>query len=154
MTNAFWEYCEGETDFSGFADTLPRRAQETNFRLVVAHDDAQAVGFAMGHDLRPDTGWWDGALTPLSDDITAEHEGRTFAVIELAVLPGYRRRGYARALHAHLLAGLTEERITLLVRPDAEPALRAYERWAYALVGRIQPFTGGPVYDAMIRDQR
>lgn len=54
-------------------------------------------------------------------------------------------------MHAELTAGLAEERITLLVRPDAPAPRRAYLCWGYQPVGRIQPFPHGPVYDAMTK---
>lgn len=144
-------YNETDADFQDFSDALPRRAEQPDFRLVIAYDDGHAVGFALGHGLRPGTPWWNGALSPLPSDVTDERDGRTFAVIELAVLPQYRSQGYGRALHAHLIAALSYERTTLLVRPDAIPAHRAYERWGYLTVGQIQPFPDAPAYDAMIR---
>jgi hypothetical protein len=55
-------------------------------------------------------------------------------------------------LHTHLLAGLTEERATLLVRPDAAAARSAYLSWSYRPIGRLQPFPDGPIYDAMMKD--
>ena len=78
--------------------------------------------------------------------------GRTFAVIELAVQDTFRRSGIGRELHTHLLAGLTEERATLLVRPDAIAARSAYLSWEYRPIGRLQPFANGPTYDAMIKE--
>jgi hypothetical protein len=62
--------------------------------------------------------------------------------------------GVGRELHEHLVAGLTTERITLLVRPDAPAAQHAYARWGYRRVGQIQPFSDAPTYDAMINDSR
>lgn len=47
----------------------------------------------------------------LPDDITTEYPGRTFAIIEIAVRRRYRRQG------------LSEEWVTLLVRPDAAARL-------------------------------
>jgi ribosomal protein S18 acetylase RimI-like enzyme len=81
-----------------------------------------------------------------------EHAGRTFAVIELAVQRALRRHGVGRELHTYLLAGLTEERATLLVRPDAPAARYAYLSWSYRPVGRLQPFPNGPIYDAMVKE--
>lgn len=144
-------YLEGPADFDDFGQSLPRRAAAPGFRLVVASVGTEAVGFALGHELGARTRWWDGALAALPDDVTSEWPGRTFAVIELAVLKPWRGRGYARQLHAHLVAGLGVERLTLLVRPDAEPAHRAYDAWGYERVGQVQPFDGGPIYDAMLR---
>ncbi|MEJ2862167.1 GNAT family N-acetyltransferase [Actinomycetospora flava] len=144
-------YHEGAADFSDFAESLPRRAEVPSFRVVVASSDGDVVGFALGHQLTPNTKWWDGALEPPPSDVTTEWSGRTFAVIELAVRGPWRKQGYAAQLHAHLIAGLTEERLTLLVRPDAEPAHKAYTSWGYEQVGQIKPFADAPIYDAMLR---
>ena len=144
-------YHEGPADFDDFAQSLPHRAKAPSFRVVVATAGRETVGFALGHQLGSNTKWWDGALAPLPGDLTSEWPGRTFAVIELAVRAPWRRQGYAAQLHAHLIAGLGEERLTLLVRPDAEPAHLAYTAWGYERVGQIQPFDDGPVYDAMLR---
>jgi ribosomal protein S18 acetylase RimI-like enzyme len=144
-------YHESSADFDDFAQSLPQRAKAPSFRVVVAAAGGESVGFALGHQLSSNTRWWDGSLAPLPNDLTSEWPGRTFAVIELAVRGPWRRQGYAAQLHAHLIAGLTEERLTLLVRPDAEPAHRAYTAWGYERVGQIQPFDDGPIYDAMLR---
>ena len=144
-------YLEGPADFDDFGQSLPRRAAAPGFRLVVAYVGNEAVGFALGHELGAQTRWWDGALAPLPEDVTSERPGRTFAVIELAVRKPWRGHGYAGQLHSHLIAGLRVERLTLLVRPDAERAHRAYELWGYQPVGQVQPFDDGPIYDAMLR---
>ncbi|HEY2765864.1 MAG TPA: hypothetical protein VGJ13_17935 [Pseudonocardiaceae bacterium] len=62
----------------------------------------------------------------------------------------YRQRGVARRMHAKLIDGLTEERVTLLVRPDTSAPRHAYRSWGYRPVGQIHPFPDGPIYDAMI----
>lgn len=147
-------YCEGPADVAEFAADWPRRVGHPHFQLVIARWGSEPIGFSFGHQLPAQTGWWDGALTPLPDHITVEYSGRTFAIIEIAVRPRYRRRGVARRMHAALTAGLLEERITLLVRPDAPAPQHAYRSWGYQPVGRIQPFPDGPVYDAMTRQAR
>lgn len=145
-------YHEGESDAADFEASLEQRSEQPEFRVVVAHESVdQPIGFALGHRLEPGTKWWRGALTPLPERITEEHRGRTFAIIELAVLRPHRQRGLGRALHDELVAGLDVERLTLLVRPDAVPAAAAYRSWGYERVGQIQPFPDGPVYDAMVR---
>jgi ribosomal protein S18 acetylase RimI-like enzyme len=90
-------------------------------------------------------------LNDVDTETITERPGRTFAVIELAVHRTMRGNGIARELHTHLLAGLIEERATLLVRPDAGRARSAYLSWAYDIVGRLQPFPKGPVYEAMVK---
>lgn len=144
-------YHEGPTEAADFTSGWSRTIDQRNFRLVVARRAGEPVGFAFGLQLRARTKWWHGAVTPLPDEITAEYPGRTFAIIEIAVRRPYRQRGVGRLLHTHLTAGLSEERITLLVRREAPVPQRAYCSWGYQPVGQIQPFPGGPVYDAMIK---
>lgn len=148
-------YNEGPDDVAEFRAGWPRRVAQPSFRLVVARLRGEAVGFSFGHQLTTDTRWWDGMLdVDVEADVVTERPGRTFAVIELAVQRTMRGYGIARELHVHLLAGLAEERATLLVRPDAGPARSAYFSWAYGVVGRLRPFPTGPVYEAMIKELR
>lgn len=143
-------YCEGPDDAADFTAGLPRRASQKDFHLVVAFADGAPIGFSFGHQLPPETRWWEGATTPLPDSVTRETPGRTFAIIELAVSGAYRRRGVAKAMHDLLRADRRQERLTLLVRPEAAPALAAYQRWGYVRVGSIRPWPDAPLYDAMI----
>jgi ribosomal protein S18 acetylase RimI-like enzyme len=147
-------YCEGPEDVDEFVKGLPRRAGQPAFRSVVAMADGRAVGFAFGHQLAANTRWWQGATSPLPEPMVKEDEGRTFAIIEIAVVAAYRRRGIAKAMHDALLAGATEERATLLVRPEATPAQTAYERWGYTRVATIRPWPEAPLYDAMLLSLR
>lgn len=51
-------------------------------------------------------------LTPVCAEITRESDGRTFAIIDLAVARDYRRRGIGRALLQTLLEARPEQRAT------------------------------------------
>jgi ribosomal protein S18 acetylase RimI-like enzyme len=144
-------YNEGSAEVEDFTSGWSQRIEQRNFRLVVARRADEPIGFAFGFQLRARTKWWDGALTPIPNEITVEHAGRTFAIIEIAVRRPCRQHGVGRLLYTHLTAGLSEERITLAVRPDAPAPQHAYRSWGYQPVGQIQPFPGGPVYDAMIK---
>lgn len=146
-------YGEGPSEVKDFISGWSQRIAHRNFRLVVARRADESIGFAFGFQLGVGANWWDGALTPLPDEITTEYSGRTFAIIEIAVRRPYRQRGVGRVLHAHLTAGLSEERITLAVRPDAPVPQRAYRSWGYRPVGQVQPFPGAPVYDVMIKSR-
>jgi ribosomal protein S18 acetylase RimI-like enzyme len=144
-------YHEGPAEVEDFASGWHRTIDQRDFRLVIARRADEPIGFAFGVPLGARTKWWNGALIPLSDEITTEYPGRTFAIIELAVRRPYRQHGVGRQLHTYLTAGLSEERITLLVRPEAPAPQRAYRSWGYRPVGRIQPFSAAPVYDVMIK---
>src|SRR6185312_15949031 len=101
-----------------FMTSWPRRQAQPGFRLVLAWHNGNAIGLAFGHDLDAKTRWWEGLEASTPDDLTSEYPGRTFAVIELGVLKPYRKHGIGHELHAHLIAGLPNERVTLLVRPE------------------------------------
>ena len=145
-------YHEGPEDVGEFCAGWPHRVAQPSFRLVVARLRGTPVGFTFGHQLTANTRWWNGLLDQVDEDVVTERPCRTFAVIELAVQDTFRRSGIGRELHTHLLAGLTEERATLLVRPDAIAARSAYLLWEYRLIGRLKPFPDGPNYDAMIKE--
>lgn len=144
-------YDEGPADVADFTSGWSQRIKQPNFRLVVARRDDEPIGFAFGYQLAARTKWWSGALAPIPSEITTEYPGRTFAIIEIAVRGHYRQRGVGRLLHTHLTAGLSEERITLAVRPEAPSPQRAYRSWGYQRVGQTQPFPNGPIYDLMIK---
>jgi ribosomal protein S18 acetylase RimI-like enzyme len=146
-------YCERLADVADFACGWPQRVHAPGFRCVVARDAGHVVGFVFGHELTEKTRWWAGALGDL-DVHTTEWPGRTFAVIEMAVLAESRRAGVALAMHQQLLVPGATERVTLLVRPEPEaaPARATYERWGYRQVGQIQPGPDLPIYNAMVLD--
>lgn len=145
-------YGEGPEDVAGFVTGWPRRSSAPGFRLVLAYDGDAAVGMTFGHQLPDGTGWWTGLLEDTTVD-TAEWPGRTFAIIELAVLKPHRGAGLGRRLHDLLLEGRGEERVTLLVRPEPEarPAQAMYEHLGYQRAGAVRPYDGAPVYDALVR---
>ncbi|MFF3215589.1 GNAT family N-acetyltransferase [Streptomyces sp. NPDC002886] len=144
-------YNEGPRDVADFLERYQREHKTPGFRLVLAHDDGRLVGFAYGLPLASTTGWWSGFLdTELPEEFTREDGRRTFVVMELAVLADRRGHGVGRALHAALLDGVSAERVTLAVRPEA-PAAAWYERLGYGLVGLTQPWDGAPTYRSMIK---
>lgn len=148
-------HSEGPDEFELFATRWwPKHSAQPGFLLVVATVGGEPVGCTYGHRLATDTTWWKGAVEPLPDDLTDEHDGRTAALIEMMVRSPYRRRGVAAAMHEAFRNGRDEERITLTVRPDNDPARRAYSEWGYRKVGQIRPARRAPIYDAMVLNLR
>lgn len=142
---------KGPLELGRMTETWPKRLTAPGFRLVVADHEGTPVGCVYGHQLSANTLWWNGAVDPMPADVTTEWPGRTVAIIDMLVRESWRRQGMAEAMHERLLASRTEERVTLLVKPDNEPARRAYEKWGYTHVGRIQPYPDGPTFDSMLR---
>jgi GNAT superfamily N-acetyltransferase len=122
------------------------------FALVTGRLDGDLIGYALGYTLPAGSGWWRGLRGDVDPAQLHEDGTRTFALTEIMVREGWRRRGYARTIHDALLAGRQEERATLLVLPDNVPARSAYAAWGWYKLGQLQPFDDAPVYEAMVRE--
>jgi GNAT superfamily N-acetyltransferase len=134
-----------------FAGRFRVQSRQPGFALVEARHGGYLVGYAAGMPLRPSTSWWRDLTTPVPDDVTAEHPGRTFALIELLVRAAWRRQGIGRALHDILLRNRPEERATLIVLPTATPALQAFQNWGWRKVARTRDTgPGSPVSDVLV----
>ncbi len=140
-----------DQDAALFADRFRVQCRQPGFVLAEARHGGYLVGYASGMPLRPSTSWWRNLTTPLPEEITAEHPGRTFALAELLVRASWRRQGIAQTLHDLILAGRREERATLTVLPAATPAQNAFAAWGWRKVARTRdPGPGSPVSDVLI----
>lgn len=124
------------------ADDLRRLAEDPTFGAVVARHDDGLVGYAYGHRLPADHGWWKAIPEPLPPEFTAEWDGRTFTLTSLAVLPEHRGHGLGRRLVEHLLSTRTESRAVLSVQPAALDTQAFYRHLGWRKVGRNGPFPG------------
>lgn len=134
-----------------FAERFHGYISSPGFALVTAHDEGELVGYLFGYVLPAGSRWWDGLLDPVPEGFTDESGQRTFALNELHVRDQWRGHGVATRLHAESVGNRTEQRATVLVRPE-NPARAAYLRWGYRLVGRLQPYVDSPVYEALVLD--
>jgi ribosomal protein S18 acetylase RimI-like enzyme len=125
-------------DAARFIERFRVQCRQPGFVLAEARHGGYLVGYAAGMPLRPATSWWRDLTTPLPEDVTAEHPGRTFALVELAVRPSWRRQGIASTLHDLLLANRPEERATLTVAPGAIPAQGAFAKWGWRKIARVR----------------
>jgi GNAT superfamily N-acetyltransferase len=138
-------------DEAGFTRRFTVQRRQPGFVLAEARHGGYLVGYAAGMPLRPSTSWWRGLTTPLPGDVTAEHPGRTFALVDLLVRASWRRQGIGRRLHDLVLAGRPEERATLTVLPAAAPAQTAFQSWGWRKVARTRDQEpGAPVSDVLV----
>jgi GNAT superfamily N-acetyltransferase len=138
-------------DGVAFGDRFRVQRRQPGFALAEARHGGYLVGYAFGMPLRPSTDWWRYLTAPLPGEVTAEHPGRTFALVELAVRASWRRQGIGRALHDLILRDRSEERATLTLPPAAAPAQNAFRNWGWRKVARTrggQP--GSPVSDVLV----
>jgi GNAT superfamily N-acetyltransferase len=140
-----------DDDAAQFADRFRVQCRQPGFVLAEARHGGYLVGYASGMPLRPSTSWWRHLTTPLPDEVTAEHPGRTFALVELLVRPSWRRQGIAQALHDLMLADRPEERATLALLPAAAPAQSAFRKWGWRKIARTRdPGPDAPVSDVLL----
>jgi ribosomal protein S18 acetylase RimI-like enzyme len=133
------------------ADRLRVQFRQPGFVLAQARHGSYLVGYAAGMPLRPSTSWWRHLTTPLPDEVTTEHSGRTFALTELAVRTAWRRQGIGQTLHDLILQGRTEERGTLIIGPAAVAAQAALQNWGWRKVARTRdPDRGTTVFDLLV----
>jgi GNAT superfamily N-acetyltransferase len=144
------ESCGRDEDRS-FADWFRVMRRQPGFVLAEARHGGYLVGYAFGMPLRPSTSWWRYLTTPLPDEVTTEHPGRTFALVELLVRASWRRQGIAGTLHDLILENRAEERATLTVPPTAAPAQQAFRKWGWRKVARTRDAEpGSSVSDVLI----
>jgi GNAT superfamily N-acetyltransferase len=140
-----------DNDAAVFPGRFLVQRRQPGFALAVAGHGDYPVGYAAGMPLRPSTSWWRDLTTPLPDEVTAEHPGRTFAVVELLVRASWRRQGIGRTLHDLLLTERSEERATAVVLPAAAAAQRAFQDWGWRKVARTRDrAAGSPVADVLL----
>jgi ribosomal protein S18 acetylase RimI-like enzyme len=122
------------------------------FESVCADSEDGLIGFAYGLPLQADTKWWDGLDPEPEPRFMTEMGTRTFAVIDLGVMPELRGRGLGRRLMDELLAGRSESRATLAANPHNHTAIAMYERWGWQLAGRAPGGAGEtePEYDLYV----
>nr|WP_062341854.1 GNAT family N-acetyltransferase [Herbidospora sakaeratensis] len=124
------------------AEELRRLSEDPSFSVAMAWQGGEPVGYAYGHRLPPGHGWWRAIPEPLPAAFTAEWDGRTFALVSLAVVTDWRGHGIGRTLLDNLLGSRTEERAVLSVQPTALGTQEFYRRLGWRLIGRNGPFAG------------
>ena len=139
-----------DDDAEAFARRFKIGCRQPGFVLAEARHGGYLVGYASGIPLRPSTSWWRNLTTPLPEEVTTEHPGRTFALADLLVRASWRRQGIARALHDLILAGRPEERATLTVLPAVTPAQSALRSWGWRKVARTRTAPASPVCDVLL----
>jgi GNAT superfamily N-acetyltransferase len=138
-------------DAAAFTARLRVMRRQPGFVLAEARSGGYLVGYAFGMPLRPSTSWWRNLTTPLPDEVTTEHPGRTFALIELLVRASWRRQGIAATLHDLILENRPEERATLALPPTATPAQHAFRTWGWRKVARTRGAeAGSPTSDVLV----
>lgn len=136
----------------GFAERLDRHSGEPGFKAVLGFEGDAPVGYAYANTLARDDRWWSRMDEPLPDGFT---DISTMAVKEIGVRLKWRGTGAALQIHDELIADRDEQRVTLLVNPQAgDGKVQAvYAGWGYVPFNSQQPSPGSAALVAMIRDR-
>lgn len=140
-------YNEGPEMPAAFVAWITAESRLPGFDLVGAFTENELVGFAYGYTMPPGQ-WWRRTGTPAPDGVK---ENAKFAVMEWAVLPGYRGHGIGRRLMDDLLDRREERWATLTVNPAAD-ARAVYERWGWRHVATTRA-GAMPSMDVLVLDR-
>lgn len=123
--------------FAGWRGAMwDRHRARADFRLATARDKDRLVGFAWGYTGHRGEFWPDLVLRTLPE--LRPWVGGHFELVELAVLPSWRRRGSGAALHDALLDGLPHDRGLLSTdADDRDPAVRLYRSRGWRRLGLL-----------------
>lgn len=126
-----------------------------SFGLATAFLAGKLVGFAYGFTIPADTGRWSRLQGEIEAETKREWPGRTFMLVDFAVLAEFRGYGIGRSLHDCLLRSRAEERATLTVQPTAVDTKRLYEHWGWRFIGQAEagPDAPAPAFDWYLRDR-
>jgi ribosomal protein S18 acetylase RimI-like enzyme len=114
-----------------------RHRGREGFRLAIARDVRDLVGFAWGYIGGPGQFWSDWVIRSLPAAVTDEWVGDHFEFVELAVLPDHRRHGLGRRLHDVLLDGVPADRALLSTDNADTPASRLYASHGWRKLGEL-----------------
>lgn len=128
-------YNEGPEHVEHFAQRLDEHSGAAGFRVALASQGEELVGFAYGIALGRDDPWYRAATAPLSPPVRERWLPEPpFMVMELAVRPDRQGGGIGTRLHDALLAGLDHTTALLTALRGATRALSFYERHGWKVL--------------------
>jgi ribosomal protein S18 acetylase RimI-like enzyme len=131
-------FFEGEVETGWFAEELADEVGEPGYRCWLARDAGRVVGFAYGLPTPevPAEGWYATLREAVGPDAAERWLAGQFAVVWIAVHPGWRGRGLGRRLLERLLAGAGTPRAWLVTHDLDTPARALYRSLGFRELGR------------------
>lgn len=132
----------GSNDVAKFRDEqLLKHVPRKDFRIAIARDGGELVGFAYGY-----TGevgqWWTDRMLRLAPPDVHPWLGGHFELVEIALRPPWQGKGIGSALHDTLLAGLPHDRAMLTTWQDeTRPARVLYRRKGWLPLADVEEST-------------
>ena len=112
----------------GFRDILPTHLAYPDFEAILLYEDGLLRGFVYGHTNQPGQWWYRQIAPALAASVRAGVFDDAWVVVELAVDPESRRRGFGRRLLEASLAGRHHRWAVLSTVAADSAAVRLYDR--------------------------
>ncbi len=135
-------YEEGPLAGARFAPRWRSHQRAPDWRAEGVWVGGELVGFAYGHRAQRGLPWVDAVVAQLSPARRARWCQDAFLVCELAVVPGWRGRGWGSRLHDTLLAGVDTANAVLTTLDDERNAgaiLYARRGWSTISAPYVAP---------------
>jgi GNAT superfamily N-acetyltransferase len=127
-------YSKSQQEVETFAHFLPLHITDSGFRLVIATQGEQLLGFAYGRRPSPGQPWHDFVAEVLQAAGEEAWLKDAYQLAEMAVLPESQGRGIGGRLHDRLLQDLPQKRALLTTMAANSPAYRLYLRKGWKLL--------------------
>ena len=111
----------------GFREALAAHRTYPDFEAILLLDAGRLVGFVYGHTNRPEHWWYRQIAPALRPRARTDVFDDAWVVVELAVDPGARRRGYGRRLLDASIRGKPNRWVVLSTMDADSPAVRLYD---------------------------
>lgn len=111
----------------GFREALASHRMYPDFEAILLLEGGRLLGFVYGHTNRPEHWWYRQIAPSLRPRIRADVFDDAWVVVELAVDPDARRRGYGRQLLDASMRGKPNRWVVLSTMDTDSPAVRLYE---------------------------
>lgn len=115
----------------GFRDVLPTHLTYPDVEAILLYEDGTLRGFVYGHTNRPDQWWYRQIAPALSTEARADVFDDAWVIVELAVDPDARRRGFGRRLLEASLADKPHRWAVLSTVAADSPAIHLYDRTGF-----------------------
>ncbi len=112
---------------AGFREALTAHRTYPDFEAILLLEAGRLLGFVYGHTNRPEHWWYRQIAPSLRPRIQADVFDDAWVVVELAVDPAARRRGYGRRLLEASMRGKPNRWVVLSTMDADSPAVRLYD---------------------------
>lgn len=120
-------YNHGASAAAGFREALLAHRDYPDFEAILLIEADRLLGFVYGHTNKPEHWWYRQIAPSLRPRIRAGVFDNAWVVVELAVDPDARRRGYGRRLLDASMRGKPHRWVVLTTIDADSPAVRLYD---------------------------